>query len=215
MSPRPLASILLLLASGAPDAVSKILGQLRLLVAKKENLMRDGRWELLWVTDFPLFDWNADDSAYEASFAGDQGGDEDLLEGLEQDLDLSGFLPDKEVAEGDSWSLESATVRALLAPCGDVKLRPGDAGELGGAGQFSQNDLIGEIDGKFDATYAGTQGDGASLAVIKLDTKEPLPFLEFGDSDAMEVGDQVLGFAKPATGRHFGMEVPDEYIVEK
>ncbi|HEX9678458.1 3-dehydroquinate synthase II [Nitrososphaera sp.] len=28
-------------------------------------------------------------------------------------------------------------------------------------------------------------------------------------------GDQVLGFAKPATGRHFGMEVPDEYIVEK
>jgi 3-dehydroquinate synthase II len=27
-------------------------------------------------------------------------------------------------------------------------------------------------------------------------------------------GDEVLGFAKPATGRHFGMEV-DEYILEK
>lgn len=31
----------------------------------------------------------------------------------------------------------------------------------------------------------------------------------------VKVGDSVLGFAKPATGRHFGMEVPDEYIVEK
>ena len=30
----------------------------------------------------------------------------------------------------------------------------------------------------------------------------------------IKVGDQVLGYAKPATGRHFGMEV-DEYIVEK
>lgn len=30
----------------------------------------------------------------------------------------------------------------------------------------------------------------------------------------IRVGDEVLGYAKPATGRHFGMEV-DEYIVEK
>ncbi len=30
----------------------------------------------------------------------------------------------------------------------------------------------------------------------------------------VKVGDEVLGFAKPASGRHFGMEV-DEYIVEK
>ncbi len=28
-------------------------------------------------------------------------------------------------------------------------------------------------------------------------------------------GDMVLAYAKPATGRHFGMEVDDEYIVEK
>ena len=28
-------------------------------------------------------------------------------------------------------------------------------------------------------------------------------------------GDSVLAFAKPATGRHFGMEISDEYILEK
>ncbi len=35
------------------------------------------------------------------------------------------------------------------------------------------------------------------LAVIRLETKEPLPFLEYGDSDAMEVGDRVLALGAP------------------
>ena len=37
----------------------------------------------------------------------------------------------------------------------------------------------------------------ADLAVIRIDAKEPLPFLEFGDSDAMEVGDRVLAVGSP------------------
>jgi serine protease Do len=37
----------------------------------------------------------------------------------------------------------------------------------------------------------------ADLAVIKIETKDPLPFLEFGDSAAMEVGDQVLAVGAP------------------
>jgi serine protease Do len=35
------------------------------------------------------------------------------------------------------------------------------------------------------------------VALVKLDVKEPLPFLEFGDSDAMEVGDRVLVIGAP------------------
>ncbi len=57
---------LLVLASGAPDAVSKVLGQLRLQVAKQANLIPDGAWELLWITDFPLFDWNADEKRWDS-----------------------------------------------------------------------------------------------------------------------------------------------------
>ena len=56
---------LLVLASGSPDAVSRILGQLRLQVAKKENLIPEGKWELTWLTDFPLFDWNADEKRWD------------------------------------------------------------------------------------------------------------------------------------------------------
>jgi serine protease Do len=35
------------------------------------------------------------------------------------------------------------------------------------------------------------------LALVKIEAKEPLPFLEFGDSDAMEVGDRVLAVGAP------------------
>src|SRR5580658_2562556 len=37
----------------------------------------------------------------------------------------------------------------------------------------------------------------ADVAVIKVESKDPLPFLEFGDSAAMEVGDQVLAVGAP------------------
>ena len=57
---------LLVMASGAGDAISKILGQLRLHVAKKLNLIANNRWELLWVTDFPLFDWNAGERRWDS-----------------------------------------------------------------------------------------------------------------------------------------------------
>jgi aspartyl-tRNA synthetase len=57
---------LLVMASGAPDAVSKMLGQLRLNAAKKENLIPEGTWALLWVTDFPLFDWNTDERRWDS-----------------------------------------------------------------------------------------------------------------------------------------------------
>ena len=60
------AADLVVLASGAPEAVSKVLGQLRLTVAKKRNLIPDGAWELLWVTDFPLFEWNADEQRWDS-----------------------------------------------------------------------------------------------------------------------------------------------------
>ncbi len=57
---------LLVLASGAPDTTSKILGQLRVQAAKKENLIPEGMWALVWITDFPLFEWNADERRWDS-----------------------------------------------------------------------------------------------------------------------------------------------------
>jgi aspartyl-tRNA synthetase len=52
---------LLLMAAGPGDQTSKLLGQLRLAIAKKENLLSPDKYEFLWVTDFPLLEYNDDD----------------------------------------------------------------------------------------------------------------------------------------------------------
>ena len=35
------------------------------------------------------------------------------------------------------------------------------------------------------------------LAIVRIDAKSPLPYLELGDSDAMEIGDRVLALGAP------------------
>jgi aspartyl-tRNA synthetase len=52
---------LLLMAAGPGDQTSKLLGQLRLAIAKKENLLSPDKYQFLWVTDFPLLEYNDDD----------------------------------------------------------------------------------------------------------------------------------------------------------
>jgi aspartyl-tRNA synthetase len=52
---------LLLMAAGPAEQTSKLLGQLRLAIAKKENLFDPDKYELLWVTDFPLLEYHEDD----------------------------------------------------------------------------------------------------------------------------------------------------------
>ncbi|CAN5783072.1 aspartate--tRNA ligase [soil metagenome] len=48
---------LLLLAAGPHEPTSRVLGALRLHVAKKENLLDPRKFEFLWVVDFPMFEW--------------------------------------------------------------------------------------------------------------------------------------------------------------
>ncbi len=54
----------LLLAAGAPDKTSKLLGQLRLLLGKKLNLIDASKWAFTWVVDFPLFEWDDAEQRY-------------------------------------------------------------------------------------------------------------------------------------------------------
>jgi aspartyl-tRNA synthetase len=49
---------LLLVAAGAPDAASKLLGQLRLTLAKKAGLLDPEAYRFVWVVDFPLLEWD-------------------------------------------------------------------------------------------------------------------------------------------------------------
>jgi aspartyl-tRNA synthetase len=100
---------LLALGSGAADSISKILGQLRLAVAKKHNLIPNGRWDLLWVTDFPLFDWNADERRWDSV-------NHPFTAPREEDLHLLESDPGKVLAKAydvilNGWELGGGSIR--------------------------------------------------------------------------------------------------------
>jgi len=56
---------LVVMAAGAHEATSKMLGQLRLAVAKKEGLLDPNTFSFLWVVDFPMFEWLEEEQRYE------------------------------------------------------------------------------------------------------------------------------------------------------
>ncbi len=88
---------------------SKMLGQLRLLVARKRNLIPEGRWELLWLTDFPLFDWNADERRWDSV-------NHPFTAPREEDLHLLESDPGKVLAKAydvilNGWELGGGSIR--------------------------------------------------------------------------------------------------------
>ena len=77
------ASDLLLMAAGPREATSKVLGQLRLQIAKKEGLLDPNAFAFLWVVDFPMFEWVEEERRWEFMhhpFTSPLESDADLLE---------------------------------------------------------------------------------------------------------------------------------------
>ena len=58
------ANDLLLMAAGPAEQTSKLLGQLRLAIAKRDNLLVAEAFEFVWVTDFPLLEYHDDDGRW-------------------------------------------------------------------------------------------------------------------------------------------------------
>jgi aspartyl-tRNA synthetase len=54
----------LLVAAGEPDTTSKLLGQLRLMLAKKAGLLDPNHYAFTWVVDFPLLEWDAEEKRF-------------------------------------------------------------------------------------------------------------------------------------------------------
>jgi aspartyl-tRNA synthetase len=57
---------LLLVAAGEPDVASKLLGQLRLNLAKQKGLLNPDEYAFAWVVDFPLLEWDPEAKRYVA-----------------------------------------------------------------------------------------------------------------------------------------------------
>ena len=57
---------LILLISGTWQKALTILGTLRLEMAQRLNLIPEGKWNFLWVTDFPLLEYSAEEKRFVA-----------------------------------------------------------------------------------------------------------------------------------------------------
>jgi aspartyl-tRNA synthetase len=57
---------LLLIAAGEPDTASKLLGHIRLSLAKRKGMLDGKDFRFLWVVDFPLLDWDAEEKRFVA-----------------------------------------------------------------------------------------------------------------------------------------------------
>jgi aspartyl-tRNA synthetase len=60
------AGHLLLFGAGATDIVNKSLDRLRQVIGQQLGLIDPNKINLLWVTDFPMFEWNAEEKRLEA-----------------------------------------------------------------------------------------------------------------------------------------------------
>ena len=129
------AADLLLLACGPADATSKVLGQLRLSVAKSRGWLKTDEFAFTWVTDFPLLEWDTDEHRWVAMhhpFTSPVEADMDRLEDnpggvLAQAYDL--VLNGSEIGGGSIRIHDTALQRRMFTLLGisdeDAKLRFG------------------------------------------------------------------------------------------
>lgn len=163
-----------------------------------------------------IFTWDAQDEAYEVEF--EDGGDEDLLAGLEEDLDLRGLLPEGDVEEGDSWETDLEPFRRVFEPGGDLGLRADDNPRTEIDDQILEN-----LEGSVRITYVGTRDeDGVEVAVLQLEisaasTAEATLDTEGGETEqvvTMEFElEGELTWALEA-GRLHGLEIAGELTSE-
>ena len=57
-----------LLCFGADTAkvVHRVLGELRVKLAKERDMIEDGRWEWVWIVDFPAVEWNEEQKRWDS-----------------------------------------------------------------------------------------------------------------------------------------------------
>jgi aspartyl-tRNA synthetase len=89
--------------------VTRVLGALRLHLGRRLELIDESRDELLWVTDFPLFEWDEDDGRWTFShhpFTGAVPGSEDRIE-----ADPGSVLSQAYDLVWNGWELGSGSIR--------------------------------------------------------------------------------------------------------
>ena len=120
------------------------------------------------------FRWNEESSEYEIGFEDDEG-EESLLRGLTEDMDLRVLLPSGAVSEGDTWNVPIKDLQSIAAPGGNLHLLPEDA-DLGDFSAMEEmfSEKFGDIgdlfEGQWVCTFQGLSAEDARLAEISFES---------------------------------------------
>lgn len=160
-----------------------------------------------------VFSWDEDSGEYVVTYDEDSGGDEDLLSGLDEDVDMRAMLPSGDVDVDDSWSFEPAILESLLMPSGNLGWETEDMGEADMAEfeemmeQFSERAMAAAselMDGEGTATYRGKREvDGREVGVIEL---------QFEVSSSVDFASLIQDLIETAVAEA-GEDVPDDLDV--
>jgi hypothetical protein len=120
-----------------------------------------------------VFTWKSDDKRFDVRAAADQKLDAKLLDGLDEDMDLRAFLPDKPVAKGDSWDVKPAAFRAVLWPGGRLPFHDADKDEPDEIERVLNAAFYASLGGDAKVTYAG-QREEVGVKVFVLHVKADL-----------------------------------------
>jgi hypothetical protein len=116
-----------------------------------------------------VFEWDDDEGAFDVSFEEDEG-DDDLLEGLVEDMDLRVFLPAGEVSPDDSWEVDLKLLSDVAFPGGNLKLLPDDVDDEA----FGDTDVLGDVFGDDYGDYISDLLEGSCVCTYKGTTDEGL-----------------------------------------
>lgn len=132
----------------------------------EQSRERESKTELLGKT--VAFTFDAEHDAWKREYVGD-GADEALLDGLEPEYELRGFLPSDEVDAGDQWVLETAALAAISFPGGDLGMKSEDDSEAEIASRKAMREAF---EGQGKATFKGLREEGGvSLAEIEFEAE--------------------------------------------
>ena len=160
-----------------------------------------------------VFVFDPDEGEYLVEYLSGEG-DEDLLEGLEEDMDLRFLLPEGEVSVGDTWEVDVSEFIALVMVGGDLGFAPEDleSGDFENFGFVEEvleetlHDTLAEVfEGTCTCTFAGVGEDESHLAEIEIE-------LEVSSAvDLVELLTEIVEAIAGAQGEEtlFELEVAD------
>jgi len=141
------------------------------------------------------FTWDEEEEEYVREFP-DGDGDEELLEGLLEDMDLRALLPAGKVSKGDEWEIDPTNLIPVLAPGGDLSLEMGEEIEMTmgpSPGGMDFTEMLGDLlEGEATATFEGIREvDGLQIAVItivvEIDSANDMTDMVAGSMDEQEL----------------------------